>query len=166
MITADQILCHMIGDYILQSDWMASNKTKSWEAAMVHAVTYCIPFAVMLWLQGYTGSVVWYALSRIMSTHYLIDRYRLARYLCWLKNFLAPRWIDTGREHRVDRWRGATLWSGFETIYARNYPWKDCKDTGYHISRPPFMSVWLMIIADNTLHVLINGLILWRAGLL
>ena len=44
-ITADQILAHLVGDYILQSHWMAQNKAKQSVAAAVHAVTYTLPFA-------------------------------------------------------------------------------------------------------------------------
>jgi Protein of unknown function (DUF3307) len=93
MITADQILCHMVGDYILQSDWMATRKGLSWWAALVHSVIYCIPFALLVWLTG--GH--WGGLLVVGGTHLVIDRYRLARYLCWLKNFIAPRWIETER---------------------------------------------------------------------
>jgi hypothetical protein len=32
--------------------------------------------------------------------------------------------------------------------------------TGYHKDKPPWMAVWLLIIADNTLHLLCNGLAL------
>ena len=44
MITADQLLAHAIGDYVIQSDWMATSKTKQSFAAGVHAVSYAIPF--------------------------------------------------------------------------------------------------------------------------
>ncbi len=32
----------------------------------------------------------------------------------------------------------------------------DCP-TGYAADKPPWLTVWLLIIADNTMHVLING---------
>jgi hypothetical protein len=146
MITADQVLCHMVGDYILQSDWMATRKTSSWEAALVHAVTYCIPFAFLVWMTG--GG--WMGLLVIGGTHLVIDRLRLARYLCWAKNFLAPRWVATGKGL-----------SQPEPKLFRNHSWSECKGTGYHSGRAAWMTTWLMIIVDNTLHVGINGLALW-----
>jgi len=82
MITADQIAAHLVGDYILQSNWMATEKTKKSIAAAVHAVSYTIPFALI------TYNI--YALMVISITHFVIDRFRLARYVVWLKNFLAP----------------------------------------------------------------------------
>ena len=67
-------------------------------------------------------------------THALIDRYRLARYVCWAKNFLAPK-----------MWR---------------YSWGACSATGYHENKPSWLAVWLMIIADNAIHIAINGVAL------
>jgi hypothetical protein len=116
-------LAHLTGDYLLQSDWMALEKTKRWWPAIAHGVTYTLPYALV------TQSVV--ALLVIASTHVVIDRYRLARYVCWAKNLLAPK-----------RYR---------------YPWRECAATGYHESRPAWMAVWLMIAADNTMHLAINA---------
>ena len=120
MITADQILAHLVGDYILQSDWMAQNKTKQSLAAAIHAVTYTLPFVLL------THSPA--ALAIIAGTHFLIDRFRLARWVVWLKNGYA--------------------FGGPPTA------------TGYRESVPAWLSTWLLIIADNTLHLICNGLAL------
>jgi len=71
-----------------------------------------------------------WALLVIASTHIVIDHYRLARHVVWVKNLLAPR--------------------GY------NPPWRECTATGYPPDRPAWMAVWLMIIADNTIHLAIN----------
>ncbi|MDX3509165.1 DUF3307 domain-containing protein [Streptomyces caniscabiei] len=68
------LLAHLAGDYLIQSDWMANEKTK---------------------------------------------------------HFLAPR----------------SYW----------HPWSECSATGYHQDRPAWLAVWLMIIADNTIHLVINA---------
>ena len=65
-ITADQVLAHAVGDYIIQSDWMADNKTRKSLAAGVHAVTYTLPFLFL------TQAPL--ALAFIAGTHFLIDR--------------------------------------------------------------------------------------------
>ena len=124
MITADQLVAHAIGDYILQSDWMATEKTKCSVAALAHVLTYGIPFAVI--------GASWPALAVILGTHFVIDRWRLARYVVWAKN----------------------------VIFGSYRPWRECSATGYPLERPPWMSVWLLIITDNIMHVLINGLAL------
>lgn len=126
MFTADQLVAHVIGDYVLQSDWMALEKTKKSLAAAVHAVTYTLTFLFI------TQSVP--ALLVIAGTHFVIDRWRLARYVVWAKNLLAPR-----------------SW---------HQPWSECSGTGYPKSRPDWLAVWLLIFADNALHIVINGLAL------
>jgi len=126
MITADQLLAHAVGDYLLQSDWMATEKTKQSTAAAVHALCYTIPF---LFIVGLSGAIA--PLVVIAGTHFVIDRWRLARYIVWAKNWLGP-----------------------------NRPWSECVATGYPLDRPAWMTVWLLIIVDNVLHVTINGLAL------
>ena len=119
-ITADILLAHAIGDYILQSDKMAVNKTSSSLWALIHVIFYTIPFLFI------TQSIL--ALLFIAGTHFIIDRFRLARYIIWAKN---------------------RIWGG--------EPWAECKDTGYHKDRPAWLAVWLLIIVDNILHVMMNG---------
>lgn len=123
MITANQLLAHAIGDYIIQSDWMATNKTKSHIACAIHAIAYG---GVFLFL---TQSPL--AILAIVSTHFLIDRYRLARYVIWARN-----WVGT---------RGSNL------------PWRECSATGFRPDRPPWLATWLLIFTDNIIHVVING---------
>ena len=128
MIALGIILAHLVGDYIIQSDWMANEKTKRWWPAIAHGLTYTIPYVFV------TQSLI--ALAVIGGTHIIIDRYRLARHLSWFKNQAAPK--------------------------AYRSQWQDCKATGYAADKPPFMAVWLLIIADNTVHLLINtAAVLW-----
>jgi hypothetical protein len=122
-------LAHLVGDYLIQSHWMATEKTKRWWPAVAHALTYGLPFLVI------TRNPV--ALAVIVVTHAVIDRYRLARHVVWAKNHLAP----TGSVPS----------------------WPDCRATGYPSDTPPWLAVWLMIIADNTLHLVINSAALWWA---
>lgn len=127
------------GDYISQSDWMASAKATSSTPATVHALVYTLPFALI--------SLDWRMLAIIGGSHFVIDRFRLARHVCWAKNFLAPpplKVLDSKKNViNVHTW-----W----------HAWKDCQKTGYHHTRPDWLAVWLMIRADNCLHLIINGL--------
>jgi hypothetical protein len=102
---------------------MATEKTKGHFAATMHALVYSLPFIVLV-----PSPVAWFT---IFSTHEIIDRYRLARYICWAKNWLGP-----------------------------NRPWRECTKTGYPEGRPDWLAVWLMIFADNILHIVINGMAL------
>lgn len=150
LVTADQLLAHAVGDYLLQSDWMASEKTKRSVAAAAHAATYALAFLLL------RPSAA--ALAVIACSHFAIDRWRLARFVVWAKNHLAPRattWTEYtasfvapgGKELFDEKIHVARWW----------HPWTECSATGYHRDRPPWLSVWLLIIADNALHVLINA---------
>lgn len=121
------LLAHLIGDYIIQSNWMAQTKTSQWWPAIAHGVTYTVPFAAINLLPGLEGSISLPALAVIGGTHIIIDRFRLAKHLVWLKNLMAPKAYRSPRTA-----------------------------TGYPDDTPPFLSVWLMIIVDNTAHLLIN----------
>jgi len=116
-----QLIAHLIGDYVLQNHWMANNKTKAWLPAILHVLLYGIPFLVL-------GANFWQWLI-IVSTHLIIDHYRLAQY-----------WVDfwgTGKPGWLSKQFGS--------------PTPDA---------PPFLSVWLLIIVDNTMHLTINYLVL------
>lgn len=124
--SVSQLLCHLIGDYLLQSDWMAANKVKDMRVAMVHACTYSLPFLIFNPTPG--------QIFLILVSHAIIDRYKMARFICYGKNFLAPR---------------------------SEWPiWEECKGNGYSYKRPDWLTTWLYIITDNTLHLTINYLVL------
>lgn len=38
------IMCHIVGDYLLQTDYMAREKTKSIYVLLIHCVCYCLSF--------------------------------------------------------------------------------------------------------------------------
>lgn len=78
MILVWAIIAHLWGDYILQSDWMAQNKTSSWVAAIVHGLMYSLPFILL------DPSLTAYL--TILTTHIIIDRFRLTRYISWARN--------------------------------------------------------------------------------
>lgn len=121
MITADQLLAHAVGDYVLQSDFMAREKTKRLTVALVHAFFYALPFLALR-----PSLAAW---AVIVGTHAVIDRWRLARVVVWAKEWLSP---------------------------VRPPPLAECP-TGYAADKPAWLATWLLIIADNTLHVAING---------
>ena len=71
-----QLLVHLVGDYFLQTGWMAKWKVRKFLPAFVHALTYTLCFVIL------TQSV--WALLIIGVTHFLIDRYSLAKvFMTW-----------------------------------------------------------------------------------
>ena len=65
------ILCHLIGDYVLQTDFIAKTKGTNWYHLIVHCVLYCLPFFV---IYGLTWQLLF-----ILITHMIIDPLK-ARY--------------------------------------------------------------------------------------
>lgn len=150
MITADQLVAHAVGDYILQSDWMASEKTKRNLAAAVHGVVYSLPFLLL--------TQVWWALLVIAGTHAAIDRWRLAKYVCYAKNFFAPpRTVEN--ERQTTPGGQIILVPKITGVWWR--PWKECSGNGYAAEKPIWLTTWLFIFTDNIMHVLINGVVLY-----
>ena len=154
MDTMAQLIAHLVGDYMLQSDWAAAEKTKKSLAALMHVLTYMVPFLIL------TRNP--YTLAVIVGTHFVIDRWRLARYVCWAKNFLAPPHIERKTCGCLPN-EGRCPDCGKST-WVRNLPWAECSGTGYGPDKPPFMAVWLMIITDNTMHLICNYLALKYIG--
>lgn len=130
------ILCHMVGDYVLQNNWIANRKTSDIRIAFLHGVLYTAPFGVLMLAIAPTRppagvwDYVWVVLIFVV-THAFIDRYRLVKPLIWAINQVAPR------EHR--------------------YPYAEAMaNGGYSKSTPVWLSTWLMILVDNSIHIVIG----------
>ena len=65
------IFCHLIGDYVLQSNFIATTKGSNWYHLFVHCVLYSLPFFL-------TFGLTW-QLSVIFVTHMIVDPLK-ARY--------------------------------------------------------------------------------------
>lgn len=177
-VTADQLLAHCIGDYLLQSYWMATQKTRQSVAALAHVLTYALPF---LFLRPSLP-----ALAVIVTTHFIIDRFRLARYLCWAKNWLGPFRKQERCRHLMaqvancggyDVHECGARTTNRDSAYCSshthahfdylrephaivNLPFVECAQTGFAPDVPAWLATWLMIIVDNLCHILINAVAL------
>lgn len=116
----EQLICHLIGDYILQSHTMAIKKTTNIKWALYHAFWYTVPFLLL------TQNI--FSLLIICVSHALIDRFKVATYITKYKNY---------------------IFGDFN---------KNTLNELYPEGTPAWLSTWLVIILDNTLHMLINYL--------
>ena len=41
------VMCHAVGDYVLQNDFLAKTKGDNFYHLLMHCILYCIPFAVV-----------------------------------------------------------------------------------------------------------------------
>lgn len=119
----EQLLVHAFGDYIVQTSWMAGEKTSKWWPAIAHGLTYTAAFLLL------TQS--WLALVVIGGTHTVIDRFRLAKVVMWLKGYAVGK----------NRMSIADFYKLNELPGVPNYQY-----------------FWLIIIIDNTIHLGINYL--------
>lgn len=125
-----QLLAHLIGDYVLQSHFLALNKKKSSNPnssyyCTIHALLYCIPF--LLFGYGILSVIL------IGIAHYFVDH----------SDDLIPTLIKTKNE-MLD--------------IEDKYDYTD--ETGFPADTPAYLSTWLNIIMDNTVHLTINYLII------
>lgn len=118
----NELICHLLGDYVLQTEQMALRKTRSWAWAIFHAAVYSIPFLLLIH--------TWEAWVVIFGTHAVIDRYRLSNSVCRFKNAF---WFGPGRPEVNP-------------------------ETGYSKDTPAHVDFWLVVIVDNTVHMIINHL--------
>src|SRR6056297_3501264 len=74
----EMLLGHLVGDYLLQNDWMALNKTKNnitgWVAAIVHCLIYTLAVTVLMW----EFNIYW--IIAVFFSHFFIDKFSLAKY--------------------------------------------------------------------------------------
>lgn len=123
----EQLLAHVLGDYVLQTDRMARRKTGSDYWAWLHVLMYGVPFLIL--------GASWLALSVIVCSHFLIDRYRLALYVVKFKTVL-----DYSLQGPTEiRCRLSNL-NAF----------------GFPQGTPDYLGFWFLILVDNTLHLTIN----------
>lgn len=71
------VFCHLVGDYFLQSDFIAKTKGENWYHLLVHCVLYCLPF--------YACFGIDWRLLTILVAHLIIDplkaRYKKISYI-------------------------------------------------------------------------------------
>ncbi len=102
-----QLLCHLFGDYVLQNQWMAENKTKKTDegvnACLLHAFVYTLSFIFFLSASPHAALV-------IFGTHFLIDHYRLAR--LWTQFYK----IGVGSPPYVEFWLNVIVDNSFHLL--------------------------------------------------
>jgi len=79
------IVCHLVGDYLLQTDWQAENKRgglvgapDARRALLAHVTTYTLAFVpAFVWLADDLGAAVIAVAAAIFVTHLVQDDGRL-----------------------------------------------------------------------------------------
>jgi hypothetical protein len=94
------LVCHLVGDYLLQTDWQAAHKRgglgpnrESRRALLAHITTYTLAFApALIWLLDEIGGWVIGVAALIALPHMVQDDGRLLeRYIAFIKGEPATR---------------------------------------------------------------------------
>lgn len=67
------LIGHLAGDYLLQNDWQAQNKTRCSVACTVH----CLLYTLAVWACSFWWMPAW-GLLVCFAAHWPLDRWRLA----------------------------------------------------------------------------------------
>jgi hypothetical protein len=107
---------HLLGDYILQNDWMAANKTgpgpepnidnplrflttehrewcERWEISFYACTIHCLLYTLAVWACSFWW-MPWWGLAVCFAAHWPIDRFRLAR--LWMVHVSGQKDFATG----------------------------------------------------------------------
>lgn len=101
------LLGHLVGDYLVQNEWMAQNKAKNtaigWLAATVHCIIYTLAVCLIMW----NWTPIW--IVAVFFSHFFIDKFALGYiYLKYLKG------LDTYAYKSVQQYN--ELRAGFNAV--------------------------------------------------
>jgi hypothetical protein len=135
------LLCHFVPDYLLQTDWMAMNKSKKSWNCLVHCLIYTVCFLLL--------TTSWKALLFIGVTHFILDRFHII-----LKKLIY--WKNCFPVGPVAPWRMCDSTGFYDDSPYNTYKQNKHTDKKYGKPRHFFITMWLYIIHDNILHLICN----------
>ena len=69
------VIGHILGDWLLQTEWQAQNKSDNWKAMFAHvAVYHAVLLAILIARYGTLAAPVYIAVGGLALTHALLDR--------------------------------------------------------------------------------------------
>lgn len=76
------LLAHIVGDWLVQTEWQAVNKRHDWRALVTHVIIYhVIVFGVLAARFGFQEPAVYVAVVFLAITHAVLDRQRSVEWL-------------------------------------------------------------------------------------
>lgn len=79
----DWLIGHLVGDYLLQNDWMAFNKKVKTLKGELACNLHCLVWTLCILL--FTGWWEWTAAILVYLSHYILDRTALVKW--WVETF-------------------------------------------------------------------------------
>lgn len=130
------VLGHFVGDYLLQNNWIALNKSKKWLPCLTHILIYTLAICVATWAFN-----PWWILVVVLS-HLPIDRWSLAeKWLKFTKGRTLEGFIKSKQTVIKNDQIGGTL------VHNEPCTAMDSLQAGF--------STFVYIVVDNTFHILL-----------
>ena len=78
------ILGHLIGDYLLQSDWMALNKKQKNIKGLFACIIHCLIWTISVYLFAFHNVTTYKLLAFILIflSHFILDRSNFVKWYC------------------------------------------------------------------------------------
>jgi len=135
------IMGHMVGDYLLQNQWLALNKSKPGRlgalACTIHVLLYTAAVSLFTGLHGLLFLVL------VAVPHGIIDRYSLGLKLLNFKNKIEERWSPKERPWHYNK---GTVENTWQIAFAA--PVYIANDNTLH-----FLCLWILLRFVVTGHV-------------
>jgi magnesium-transporting ATPase (P-type) len=122
----EMLLGHLVGDYLLQNNWMALGKSKhnglGWFTCTVHCILYAIAVCAVMG----AWSVSWFGI--VFASHFVIDKFGIAEhYLVLIRGRSLQQYLDN-EENKI--------WSPYIGLRGGFY-------------------IFVYVVVDNTMHLLL-----------
>lgn len=89
----DWLIGHLVGDYLLQNDWMANNKKVKKLSGELACNVHCLLWTLSVLL--FTGWWEWKLAILVFLSHYILDRTGIVKW--WVNTFnntkKSPGWV-------------------------------------------------------------------------
>lgn len=107
------LLGHLVGDYLLQNNWMAFNKSKynntGWLTCIIHCLLYSLSVCFFMW----QWTTIWFIM--IFLSHFVLDKFELPeKYLKLIHGRSLERFIKNSENKEYTPYVG--LQSGFTSL--------------------------------------------------
>lgn len=79
------LLAHLVGDYLLQTEWMAKYKAERWLPLLTHCLVYTTVVALFAFLWLPEGLSMW-GIALVFVSHVILDRRTLVA--LWYKRIM------------------------------------------------------------------------------
>lgn len=122
----EMLLGHLVGDYLLQNNWMALGKSKhtglGWLACVVHCTLYTVAVCLIMW----NWQIAW--IVAVFLSHFVIDKFGIPEmYLKLIRGRSLQQFL--GNKENAE-------WSPYVGLRGGFY-------------------TFVYVVADNTMHLLL-----------